>query len=119
MDIVRENIDFKRGQSPKKSMNIGKYRRIENPTADDIFNLEEGDYLVESDDYPPYSIITIEKSYSDYHKGVYFNMYQYKWKDDASEVNKDQLIDTSDNKEDIDAYIRIYGIISIQRINKE
>ena len=61
MKLVRENIDFKRGLSPKKGLEIGSHREIklENPKWEEIKNLPDGFYQIVLDD-DSYLIVQIK-----------------------------------------------------------
>ena len=49
-------MNFKRSQNPAKSLSVGKYREILNPTEADFKSLEPGSYLMMSNAINKYKI---------------------------------------------------------------
>ncbi len=90
--LVRENIDFKRGLYPKKSLDIGKHRKIYRP-----FNWKDipsGKYVVVYDHKSRDSELDFRELTHIEWNGYTIEMFT-DWYNKEDDVKKDFLLDTS------------------------
>ena len=116
---VFENINFKRGMEPSKSLDLGRDRKIINPTSEQVLNLEDGEYYQIESAYPPkYGVIKIRISPYDHYQVIL-----YAWDDDLEKARwnaaNEYEAEKFDPEEIENSFLEAYDVESIKRIGDE
>ena len=111
---VYESLNFKRGQIPSNSLNIGGSRKIVNPMVHDILGLDSGFYIVESNYDPAWSKVEIDNDDNGF---LFIQPDKWKYyKKDLAGVIIGEKVHMEYYSHEIEDYLETYGVVSIQKI---